>query len=1380
MQSKQLEGFHLSPQQKHVWLLQQREQTQPYCVQGEILINGSLSEEALRTALQTIVCRHEILRTTFRCLPGMTVPLQIIAEKDKISLYEQNLTALSPQAQSAAAESLFEKLKHQPFVFDVSPPFTVHLLRFSSEKHVLIIRLSALIADGTTLKQIVNELSILHSASLQAKNTPTDVMQYADIAEWQNELLDQTGAGQEYWQAQNVAPHNSTAGLSFLERDKKNRPETESPVETISVNIEANLVDKISSLASGLEGDISAVLLSCWQILLWRLTGRQALTLGIASSGRQYAELTHALGPLSKSLPIFFELEDHLSFEQVLEQVSKSVNDAHEWQDYFAGEISTSQANSDSRLPVCAFCFEFEEWPEAYCQADVSFSLHKRYSHTESARVNLFCLRQGSRLSTDFCYDSRFYSDAEIKELSEWFLTLLENSLSSPDSAIGHLRLLSDCQRQKLLTQFNQTQAESPENQCIHQLFEAQVKQTPHDIAAVFENQQLTYAELNAKANQLAHNLQRLGVGAEKIVGIYLERSLDWVICLLAILKAGGAYLPLEPALPKESLVFRLADARAAVLVSQENLMARLPDLDIPRVCLEAQWETLAQESQDNLSSCVSPENLAYVLFTSGSTGQPKGVAVEHRQLCNYINAIAQTLNLSTCKSFATVSTFAADLGNTTIFPALLGGGCLHIISADRTASPEALAEYFHHHPIDCLKIVPSHLAALLTSSQPAQILPRQRLVLGGEACRWQLVEQIHTYAPDCLIFNHYGPTEATVGVSVYPINSETLSSGQQATVPIGRPIANTQIYLLDTDLQPVPIGVPGELYIGGAGVARGYLNRPDLTAERFIPNPFLEDRRQKAKDGSHDTSPTSPPPPPSPPPHSPTSPLPSTLYKTGDLARYQPDGTLEYLGRLDHQVKIRGYRIELGEIEVVLRQHPEVQAAVVLARKAQSGNPCLVAYVVPKKQSALTNHELRELIKAQLPDYMLPAAFVQLKTLPLTPNGKVDSQALLDLDLSPPDREDSFVAPGSVAEKTLAQIWAQTLRIEKIGIHDNFFDLGGDSILSIQIVARANQAGLKLTPKQVFENQTIAELAAVATTQQLIQAEQGPVGGAVPLTPIQHWFFDQPLPDRHHWNQSILLEVRQTLAIDQLEQAVQILLAHHDTLRLRFIYEEASWQQFEAAPDPVTPLAWVDLSTVSESDQRLALTTAAAELQASLNLSAGPLIRVAYFDLGPDRAGRLLLVIHHLAVDGVSWRILLEDLQIVHHQLSQGSVVQLPPKTTSFQYWAKQLVDYAQSDLLQQELDYWLKQSRQPVAPLPVDWPKGDSADNPDSDRTDSDSTDSNTVARAQIVSVALNEAETLTLLQEVPTAYRTQINDVLLTALAQAFARWTGERSL
>jgi non-ribosomal peptide synthase protein (TIGR01720 family) len=528
-------------------------------------------------------------------------------------------------------------------------------------------------------------------------------------------------------------------------------------------------------------------------------------------------------------------------------------------------------------------------------------------------------------------------------------------------------------------------------------------------------------------------------------------------------------------------------------------------------------------------------------------------------------------------------------------------------------------------------------------------------------------------------------------------------------------------------------MGIPSELLIGGAGLARGYINHPELTAERFIPCPF--------------------------------STVPGArVYKTGDWIRYLPEGNLEFIGRHDQQVKIRGYRIELEDIEAALLQHPAVRETVVLAQEdVRRGDKYLVAYLVTNQESTPASHTLRSFLQQKLPTYMIPSAFMVLEALPRTPNGKLDCQALPMPDTTSFPGEAPFVAPRTPVESTLAGIWDDVLGLERVGVHDNFFELGGDSILCMQIVARANRAGLRLTPKYLFQHQTIAELSAVADSLPAIQAEQGLVTGPVPFTPIQHWFFEQELPDPHHWNQAMLLEVRQTPDFSVLERVVQHLLVHHDMLRARFRQESAGWQQDIAGPEASLLCVRVDLSTLLEARQDAAIAEVAAQLQASLNLVQGPLVRVALFDCGPQKSARLLLVIHHLVVDSVSWRILLEDLQMAYQQLSAGKRPQLPPKTTSFKHWAERLSAYTQSAELRQEQTYWLTAPRSQVGRLPVDYPSG-----------------ANTVASACTVSLSLSTKETDALLQEVPRAYQTQMNDVLLTALVQAFACWIGEHAL
>ena len=1098
MRSQQIEGFRLSPQQKHLWLLQQ-EQTIPYRVQAAILITakrtsqpplngedkGNLNLEMLKTAIQQVVNKHEILRTTFHCLPGMTIPLQVIADDYQILVDTQDLSELPLSAQETKITSIYENLKHLNFDLENCPPIYISLVTLSPDKCILLMSLSALIADSITLKLLSNEIKTSYEALNQESQFDAP-MQYADIAEWQNELLEtaESEVGKQYWQNQNI---NSIPNLQ-LWFEKQEVKKLEFQPESISLDVTEDLIKKIEKIEQKYDTSFSVILLACWMILLGKLAGQSDLVVNIASDGRKYEELELALGLLAKYIPLSWHLAPNLTFNQLLKQVHELVKHGNEWQEYYTWENSKEAGDRTLNSSSAPICFEFEEWQEIATPDEITFSIYRQYSCIDRFKLKLACHRQKDTLVTDFYFDSSLYNLENIQDLSKQFQTLLTSAVDRPEATINQLNILSDRDRQQILFDFNYTTVEYP-RECIHQLIEAQAARTPHNIAVVFEGQQLTYAQLNTRANQLAHYLQQLGVGTEVVVALYIERSLELVIGMLAILKAGGAYLPLDPTLPKSGLALRLQDVQPLVLLTQQQLVEQLPECSARKICLDADWQTIATASQENPRNQVRAENLAYVLFTSGSTGKPKGVAVEHRHLVNYIYAVCDRLDLAECNSFATVSTFAADLGNTAIFPALCSSRCLHVISSERASNPEALADYFQRHPIDCLKIVPSHLAALLTAAQPERILPKLRLILGGEACSWQIISQIQQYAPNCRIFNHYGPTETTVGALAYSLQPGEKPETQ--TVPIGRPLANTQVYLLDSELQPVPIGVAGELYIGGAGVARGYVNRPELTREKFIPNPFEKSKgkSQKSKGenqeselaaGSQEWETDE---------ESSLSPLasrlsPSHLYKTGDLARYLPDGNIEFIGRSDRQVKVHGFRIEPGEIEAALRQHAAVRETVVLGREDR-GNQRLVAYVVPEQNCNPTTSELRDFLLDLFPESIVPSVFVRLKALPLTPNGKIDFQGLPAPDPSKLETG-TFVAPRTTTEQVLAEIWAKILALPQVGIHDNFFELGGDSIQSIRIVAKANQAGLQLTPKQMFEHQTIAELAAVAGIAQI------------------------------------------------------------------------------------------------------------------------------------------------------------------------------------------------------------------------------------------------------------------------------------------------------
>jgi amino acid adenylation domain-containing protein/non-ribosomal peptide synthase protein (TIGR01720 family) len=1357
-----IEGFQLSPQQKRLWQLQQIDTHQPYYAQCTVMVSGDLNLDAFQRAVHHIVDRHEILRTTFQTLPEMTVPLQVITPASPVIDYH-NLSHCRSTEQSTQIKQLIQQFE-QPSHGDASrSPLQIMLIQLAADRHLLGIRLPALCADSTTLTLLIREISRVYADSSQHNALSSDEpLQYADLAAWQNELLagEDAASGQAYWQQQTIS-HDLTSKLPFA---ALSMPSRGFAPQRWSVQIAPERVERLMAVVQHYSVSMSTLLLTGWYIWLWRFTRQTDLVVGVAGSGRQYEELESALGPLTKYLPVASSLDSTSRFHQVLEQVNDAVQNALIWQEIFVWD-DLPQHGEPSTPYFLPIGFEFQSLPKldsrnSISQDSVCFSIQQQLAQVDRFTLKLLSIFQENTLTLEFHYNSTELKPEQVQSFAHYFQSLLEqiskhgNQLDIP---INEFTCVNEHDRHQLLVEFNQTTVDFGLAECIHHRFEQNARNIPDHTAVVVENRSLTYAELNAKANQLAHYLQTLGVVPETIVGLYVERSLELAMGLLGTLKAGGAYLPLDPALPSERLHFMVQDTQVPIILTQHHYLPALSNLrNVQIICLDAAWDTIAQCPATNLNSHSRSNHLAYIIYTSGSTGQPKGVAVEHRQLFNYVNGILSQLELPTGSSFAAVSTFAADLGNTSIFSAWCLGGCLHILTQERVTNPDAFAAYCSQHSIDCLKIVPSHLNALLSAAtQPESLLPRQCLILGGERLRWELVNQIQQYRPQCQIFNHYGPTEATIGALLYPVKKECHAENESdrwlaQTVPLGRPIANTQVYILDDYLQPVPIGVPGEIYIGGAGLARGYLNRPTLTTDRFISHP-----------SGH------------------------RLYKTGDLARYLPNGAIEFLGRVDHQVKLHGFRVELGEIEAVLTAHPAVEAAVVMVRThapARSDKPeqiQLVAYVVPKPDSATSDlnipqswvTNLRNVLNEKLPDYMVPHAFVVLKSLPLTANGKVDRQALPEPSTVNSALNDKIVPPRTPVEAELVRIWADVLRLEQVSIHDNFFELGGDSILSIQAIARANRAGLTLVPRQLFEHPTIAELAIVTGTSPAVDAEQGLVTGNVPLTPIQHWFFEQELQEPHHWNQALLLSVDPALTPALLEQAIHHLVAHHDALRLRFEQQSSGWVAVHGGLEgALVPVTSIDLASYSDAEQATQLETIANQLQASLDLTNGPLMRVAWFHIGCNQPNQLLLILHHLVVDGVSWRILLEDLQQVCQQLMQADTVQLPPKTTSFQQWANALQAYAQSTTVQQEVNDWLTVGDRSPTPIPVDF----------NHFPDSNLLDNHTVATAKTVLVSLSETETQALLQDVPAAYHTQINDVLLTALVQSFAQWTGQSAL
>ncbi|MBN1888044.1 MAG: amino acid adenylation domain-containing protein [Thermoflexales bacterium] len=1321
-----LQIFPMSFGQQRLWFLHQLAPGNAAYNEPTVLqLTGRLDVGALEQCLNELVRRHETLRTSFASVDGQAV--QIISPPFPVRLVLIHLEDLpASERKTRMADLLLEQVQ-QPFDLSQSPVFRVSLLRLGEREHVLLTVTHHIVFDGWSRDIFIRELFALYQAFAAGAvpQLPALPVQYVDYAAWQHEWLQ--GA---VLQAQLTYWKEKLAGELPTLQMPADHPR--SPIQTFrgatrSFTIPQVMVDALKAVGRQDKATLFMTLLAAYKVLLYRYTGQTDILVGAPVANRNQAEVEGLIGFFANTLALRTRLADELTFRDLLGRVRQVVLEALAHQEMpFEKLVDVLHLDRNlSHTPLFQVAFAFQSVRDSstfswalpglvWKRLDIDTGMSKF-----DLTLSLVELEGGQGVVGGLEYNSDLFDETTITRMLDHFQMLLRSIVSDPGQCICKLPVLTELERQQILFDWNATQTDFPHDVCFHQLFEEQSARTPDAIALVYRDQHLSYRELNARANQLAHHLQSLGVGPEIAVGVCMERCAEMVVGFLGILKAGGVYVPLDPAYPQERLAFMLQDAGIQILLTHQelshSLISRLESSVSTVLCLDTDWSTIARHSPSNPISAVTAQNLVYIIYTSGSTGVPKGTLIAHRGLCNVSQAQIQRFDLGASDRILQLASLSFDASIFEIVMALRGG-TLCLEDRESLLPGKGLIRLLNDLNVTMITITPSALAAL-----PVEDLPALRVInVAGEACPAELVAR---WMEGRRFFNLYGPTEGTIWTTA----AECVDVDRRP--PIGQPVANTQVYILDKGLCPVPIGVRGELYIGGVGLARGYLDRPALTAERFIPHPFSD--RPGAR-----------------------------LYKTGDLARWLPSGDIEYLGRADFQVKLRGFRIELSEIEAVLAQHPAVREAVALLREDRPDHKQLVAYIVQSHESRITSRELGDYVRHKLPDYMVPSAFVFLDVLPLTPSGKVDWRALPEPERG--SREESYVAPRNAVEELLATIWADVLRVEQVGVHDNFFELGGDSILSIQIVARANQAGLSITPAQLFQGQTLAELAPLASPSPAVQTEQGLVTGRLPLTPIQRWFLDQKWPNPHHWNMALLLEARARLNASWLEQALQRLVEHHDALRLRFEAGQSGWQQMNADLGGSATFIRVDLSVLAADEHMQAIDAKASELHASLNLSAGPLVRSALFELGPQQPQRLLIIIHHMAVDGVSWRILLEDLETIYRQLEQGQPVQLPSKTTSFREWARRLEVYAQSPGLQSELEYWL-QARGAFVPLP----------------TDLAGLDANTQASAHAVTVSLNAQETRALLQEVPAAYQTQINDVLLTALVQALNRWTGQAS-
>ncbi|WP_414588179.1 amino acid adenylation domain-containing protein, partial [Scytonema sp. PCC 10023] len=1268
------EKLPLSFAQQRLWFLQQLEVNSGfYNIAAAVRFEGHLDNiAALEYSLNHIISRHEVLRTNFVGVDGQ--PMQVIASSKTITLAVVDLQYLEPAQRESACRQLRIEEVAQPFDLVTDALVRATLFKLTETEHVLLLVMHHMVSDWWSMGVLVNELAAVYQA--KCNDLPIALselpIQYADFAHWQQQWLQQEVLTKQlaYWKEQ-------LAGIPALLELPTDRPRPAiqtygGAIEKFSLSKE--LSEALPALSQKQGVTLFMTLLAAFQTLLYRYSGQPDICVGTPIANRNRAETEKLIGLFANTLVLRTNLSGNPSFSDLLSQVRKVALGAYAHQDVpFEQLVEQLQPErSLSYTPLFQVMFTLQAPLSELEFPGLTGSLLAAESSTAKFDLTLVLENTGAGLMGVIEYNTDLFDKATIARMVGHYQTLLEAVVVNPHQKVSELPLLTATERHQLLREWNSTQADYPKQLCLHELFEQQVQKTPDAVAVVFDSQQLTYSELNAKANQLAHYLVSLGVGPEVLVAICAERSIEMLVGLLAILKAGGAYVPLDPIYPPERLAYILEDACICVLLTQQALFDKLPDVQGLVVYLDSDWPI--SQSSSNPNSNVCGENLAYAIYTSGSTGRPKGVQIRHRAVVNFLSAMSAQPGMVSSDVLVAVTTITFDIAALELFLPLSTGARLVLtpdLIADGGQSTAALAT----SSATVMQGTPATWRALMQAGFLGN--PQLKILCGGEALSRELAAQLIERADS--LWNMYGPTETTIWSAVSQVQA---GSG---SVAIGGAIANTQFYILDTNNQPVPVGVAGELHIGGDGLARGYLNRAELTAEKFIPNPFSSQPGER-------------------------------LYKTGDLVRYLTDGNIEYLGRIDYQVKMRGFRIELGEIESLLSQHPTVQQAVVIAKEI-AGDKRLVAYLVPQNETTPTISELRSFLKQQLPEYMVPSYFVLLDGLPLTPNGKVDRKALPDPS-GQPEASHDFVAPRTPIEEMLASIWASLLQVERVGIHDNFFELGGHSLLATQLMSRLQKTfAVELPLRSLFELPTVAALAeSIATAGQTGQSQQTPPIVRVPRQaqmPVSFaqqrlWFLQQFESESGFYNIPVAVRFQGQLNITALEQSLNHIINRHEALRTNFIQVDGQVMQVIASSMTLT-LAVADLQQLDPTEREITCQQlATAEAVRPFDLAGDLLVRASLFQLQPTEHV-LLLVMHHIVSDGWSMGVLVRELAEVYQAICNElpiALPELPIQYADFAHWQQQ---WLQEEVLAQQVTYWQQQLQGATAllELPTDRPR-------------------------------------------------------------------------
>ncbi len=1328
--NREADTFPLSFAQQRLWFIDQFQAgSANYNISAALKLKGGLDVEALKLSFQEIVKRHEILRTVFFERDGQGK--QQIMPPQSWEIATISLETLSADEQEDVVNARFKGDIHTAFDLELGPLIRARLFRLRADTHVLILTMHHIVFDGWSMGIFIREMTVLYDAFSKDKPSPLDSLpiQYVDYAEWQRNWLvgERLQRQITYWKSK-------LDGCVALElpTDYPRPAVLTHTGDRVYLTIDDVLTERIRQLARDKGVTLFMILFAAMQTLLYRYSGQSDICMGTPIAGRTKPELEHLIGCFVNTLAIRSDLSGNPSFIEFLKQVQQNLTGAYDHQDIpFERLVDELNVARDlSHTPLFQVLFVLQNAAAINELSLPGLSIEMLPELSEVAKFDLsVVVRESSGLLCEWEYRTDLYKPQTIQQMARHLRNTLVAICEQPDIKICDISLLDPVEENQLLVDWNNTAADYERDSSIIDVFSQQVMVDGSAVALLDGARSITYEELDQLSAQVCTALLVQQDGAGKRIGLCLDRCANAIIGMLGILKAGSAYVPLDPSYPAERLDYMIKDADCHLIIGQRHLLERLP-LGPTHLTVDIE-ELLSSESNgfsDSLIPPLKPESPAYVMYTSGSTGKPKGIEVTHRNILRFTrNTNYMTLDDSVV--FLQYAPLSFDACNIEIWGPLLNGGRL-VVAPPGAQTPEALGQLMRDTRVNSLWLTTA-LFHYFAEFHIDELAGLTQLVTGGDVVAPKLARKVIETYPDLYFVNGYGPTENTSFTTFFPIS---LDSDISHTVPIGKPLSNTKVYILDQQLKPVPVGVVGELYTAGDGVANGYINRPDLTAAAFLDNPFKIPHYER-------------------------------IYKTGDLVRYRADGNIEFISRVDHQVKIRGFRIEMGEIENAIDSLASIRHVKVIVREDVPQVKRLVAYFVPQADCSPTSKELRNELKKLLPDYMIPSFFVAMAELPITANGKLDTRALPQPEMER-DEQTRHLEPSSEKEQILAEIWRQVLNLSEVGVRDNFFEVGGDSILSIQIVSRAKQAGLHLTTKQLFENQTIEDLAQVASEiESVVLAEQGLISGNSLLTPVQHWFFEKKFSDVNHWNQSVLFEVDPDSGINKqlLHETFTRLVQHHDALRARFCQSEQGIDVVYPTQDEQDNFVFSQWELAEHEQPEKAVAYYCNESQKSLRLDTGPLVAVTYITQVNSNQSWLAIVVHHLVIDGVSWRILLEDMLSIINQLKARMEPVLPPKTTAFHQWANCLKDAVVKGLFNDDLEYWQRIINRQQYQIPFDFPKAENQD----------------TAIAQL-SRTLGKDATNSLLRELHSAYRTEINDLLLTALVRSMTDWSGHPGL